>query len=137
MALNLPVWDLSNHKLFYNKGINKILLSSFLASDLSQCSTCNFPGQRSELMTTAKAGESCPMCGNGLLNDFPALNPSQIKVLTYATTKELEDENVSLTNGNHEMMNGNEEDEDSEENNNPNSSSSNATAGESRPGSYK
>ena len=66
---------------------------------------------------------------------FPALSPSQIKAITYATTKELEEEN-NITNGNH-VLNGIDPDDDSEENHNPNSSSSNATAGESRPGSYR
>ena len=107
-----------------------------LASDLSQCSSCHFPGQRSELMKAAKAGESCPMCSNGLLNEFPILSPSQIKAITYTSTKAENDEDPSMTNGNH-VLNGNEADleEDSEENNNPNSGSSNA--GDSRPGSYK
>ena len=66
---------------------------------------------------------------------FLALSPSQIKAITYATTKELEEE-TNITNGNH-VLNGIDPDDDSEENHNPNSSSSNATAGESRPGSYR
>jgi len=106
-----------------------------VSADLSQCSNCNFPGQRSELIKTSKCGENCPMCGHGLMNEFPALSPSQIKAITYATTKELEEE-TNITNGNH-VLNGIDPDDDSEENHNPNSSSSNATAGESRPGSYR
>ena len=89
-------------------------------------------------MKAAKAGESCPMCSNGLLNEFPMLSPSQIKAITYTSTKENDaSEDPSMTNGNH-VLNGNEADleEDSEENNNPNSGSSNA-GDSSRPGSYK
>ena len=65
-----------------------------------------------------------------------ALSPSQIKAITYATTKELDEETNINGNGNH-VLNGIDPDDDSEENHNPNSSSSNATAGESRPGSYR
>ena len=47
-----------------------------VSADLSQCSNCNFPGQRSELIKTSKSGESCPMCGHGLMNEFPGMADS-------------------------------------------------------------
>ena len=37
-----------------------------IATDLAVCSSCKFPGFRSELLRMAQGGEDCPMCGNAM-----------------------------------------------------------------------
>ena len=37
-----------------------------IATDLTVCSSCKFPGFRSELLRMAQGGEDCPMCGNAM-----------------------------------------------------------------------
>ncbi len=47
-----------------------------IATDLSVCNHCKFPGFRSELLRLTSAGESCPMCANEMEeSQLTSVNP--------------------------------------------------------------
>ena len=50
-----------------------------IATDLTVCSSCKFPGFRSELLRMAQGGEDCPMCGNAMDEKLlTAMNPRYV-----------------------------------------------------------
>ena len=100
-----------------------------VATDLSTCSSCKFPGFRSQLLKLAQSENPCPMCSNQMdENAMVPVNPSQLN----RGKDDPESQDPEMNGDDH--MNGNES---GIENGHPLSASSSGSSNNSRPNSYR